>query len=241
MHPRRSRQGGIYSNLPGQKLLLLLFLFIIHSLSIVAQEESKSPIVGLLVGAGYGKLRSNDVADFAFKPSYTIQTGISLEIPIPKLEKRGTFYNELTFSQFDAKSFVHIPDTSQGSPELNYSDVTQNFAPYLLTITNMFRYCFVNSSFKYYVGAGIYNSFIISLVNRKTSVVITNGTAKTTEGEVVADHSIHGLMLILSTGISYKYIGLEFRFDPGRNFTKKIDYSVYNPTFSMLLHMRFNP
>jgi len=165
--------------------------------------------------------------------------GFTLEVPIPKLEKKGTLYNEITVSLFDANSSVRFSDSLNGS--VGYYEVNQKFAPNLISITTMFRYCFANGVFKYYVSAGIYNSFVISPANARTTVHSQNGNTQTTEEDAVPQHSIHGLMLIVGTGISYKYAGLEIRYDPGRNYTRKVDYSVYNSTISLLLHVRFNP
>jgi hypothetical protein len=208
-----------------------------------AENDENSAIYGITVGLGYGKLKTNDAADneFDFKPSYAKIIGFTLELPIPKLEKKGVFYNELTLSQFESNSSVHIPDTSLHQPERDYYDISQKFAPNIVSLTTMFRYCFVNNDFKYYVSAGIYNSFVISPANRKYTFHTLNGVETENVEPAVPDLSTHGLMLIIGTGISYKYAGLEFRFDPGRNYTNKVDYSVYNPTVSVQLNVRFNP
>lgn len=221
-------------------IILLILLIILCPVFVRAQAE-KSSIFGMEAGIGYGKLRSNDLKDkeFNFTPSYTKSAGFTLELAIPNLEKRGTLFNELSFSQFEANSFVRIPDTSLGRPDRDYIDVTQKFSPNLFTVSNMFRYCFTNSDFKYYVSIGIYNSFVISPVNRKTIQKNQNGTLKTNEEKVIPDYATHGLMLLLGTGISYKYIGFELRYDPGRNYTRKIDYSIHIPTITAIIHVRF--
>ena len=222
------------------RINLLILLFSLCPGLCRAQAEKPS-VFGMEAGIGYGKLRSNDLEDkeFNFTPSYIKSAGFTLEMAIPKLEKRGTFFNELSFSQFEAGSFVRIPDTSLGRPDRDYIDVTQKFSPNLFTVSNMFRYCFTNSDFRYYVSIGIYNSFVISPVNRKIIQKNQNGTVNTTEEKVIPDYATHGLMLLLGTGISYKYIGLELRYDPGRNYTRKIDYSIHIPTITAIVHIRF--
>ena len=208
-----------------------------------AEGEENAAIFGMTVGIGYGQLKSNDASDkeFVFKPSFTKIMGFTLDIPIPKLEKKGIFYNELTLSQFESNSSVHFADSSLQQPERDYYDITQKFSPNILSLTTMFRYCFVNNDFKYYASAGIYNSFVISPANRKYTFHTLNGVETEKVEQAVPDMSTHGLMLLIGTGISYKYAGLEIRFDPGRNYTNKVDYSVYNPTVSVHLHVRFNP
>jgi len=206
------------------------------------QNDSRNTL-GMMIGMSYGKLRTNDLSDpeFNFTPTWSKWAGFTLEIPMLKMEKRGSFYSEIAFSQFEAKSFVHFADSSLGHPERDYYEITQKFAPNTITITNMFRYCFTNSDFKYYVAAGIYNSFILSAVNTRSTVRFRAGETQTEEEEAIPDHSVHGLMLVVSTGIAYKYTGLEFRYDPGRNYTRKVDYSVHQPSAVMVLHVRFNP
>ncbi|MBK7031380.1 MAG: hypothetical protein IPH45_20280 [Bacteroidales bacterium] len=194
-------------------------------------DESNKNVFGMMVGIGYGKLRSNDLNDpeFNFKPSYTKYAGVTLDVPIPALEKRGYFFSELSFSQYTANSFVHLPDTTLGHPERDFYEITQKFAPNTLTLVNTFRYCFVNRDFKYYVSAGISNSFLISPENKKTTVNFRNGETKSEVESFIPDYAVHGIMLIVGTGITYKYIGLELRYDPGRNYTRKVDYSIHQP------------
>lgn len=208
-----------------------------------SRSDDTRNTLGMMLGVSYGKLRTNDLSDpdFNFTPSWSKWAGFTLEIPMQKMEKRGSFYSEITFSQFEANSFVHFADSSLGHPERDYYEITQKFAPNAITVTNMFRYCFTNNDFKYYVAAGIYNSFIISAVNSRKTAWYQAGESNTEEEEAIPDHSIHGLMLVVSTGIAYKYAGLEFRYDPGRNYTRKVDYSVHQPSAVMVLHVRFNP
>jgi hypothetical protein len=212
---------------------------------LVAQEEEEphKTVLGMMAGMGYGQLRSNDETDkeFNFSPAYTKYAGVTLDVPIPKLEKKGSFYNEFTFSQFEANSLYHFSDSTQGFPERDYYEVTQRFSPNILTLAHTFRYCFTKSDFKYYVSVGFYNSFVLGPVNRKITTHMVNGVASSNREDMISDPAVHGLMLLLGTGIAYRYFGLELRFDPGRNFTKKVDYSVYNPTIAAILHLRFNP
>lgn len=207
-----------------------------------AGDDAKG-VFGMMIGSGYGKLRSNDLSDeeFNYKPSWSKMAGFTLDIPIPSMEKKGYFFSELAFSQYEAGSFVHLPDSSLGFPERDYFEVTQKFAPNTLTLLNTFKYCFANNDFKYYVSAGITNSFIISPVNKKTTLHVKNGETTTETESAIPDYAVHGLMLIVGTGISYKYIGLELRYDPGRNYTRKVDYSIHQPSLSAHLHIRFNP
>jgi hypothetical protein len=234
MSTYRSSMFSHYLTWGRVRLLISFLLLLAYPFSGNAQDDSKHAVYGFVGGLGYGTLKNNDVQDstFAFKPSYTKQVGMSLEVPIPLLEKKGTLYNELTLSQLEANSSFQIPDSLT---------INQTFVPYLLSVTNMFRYCFTKGELKYYVGVGIYNSFVVTSKNLKTTIKYKNGVPLTTESEVIPDHAVHGIMLLLSTGIAYKYGGLEIRYDPGRNYTKQIDYSVYMPTISVVLNLRINP
>lgn len=225
-----------------QHHLLLAFILILPG-SLLFAQDSEKPVWGIEVGMGYGKLKTNDLSDpdFHFKPFYSKIAGITLDIPIPNLEKRGSFFNELSFSQFETVTNDRYPDTTGGFPDRDYYQIERKFAPNMITLTNTFRYCFTNGDFKYYVSVGVYNNFIIEAVNRRVTEHYVNGEVTSSSEELVPDHAIHGIMLTAGTGITYKYAGLEFRYDPGRNFTRKVDYSIYSPVVSVLLHVRFNP
>lgn len=225
------------------RLYNLFFMLLIVQGGFSFAQESGKPVWGIEVGMGYGKLKSNDLSDpdFHFKPFYSKTAGITLDIPIPNLEKRGSFFNELSFSQFETTTNDRYADTTSGFPERDYYLIERKFAPNMITLTNTFRYCFTNSDFKYYISVGVYNNFIIESVNRRVTDHYVNGEVTSSTEDLIPDHAIHGIMLTAGTGITYKYAGLEFRYDPGRNFTRKVDYSIFSPVVSVLLHVRFNP
>lgn len=220
--------------------LLLIFSFIGNA-RLYAQS---SAILGMTGGMGITRLRYNsyDESLYNFKQTASNYFGVSLEFPVPKTENRGTFYNELAFFRFKSSASLHTADSVNGNPENSYYDVNLEFEPNIITLAHMFRYSFTPGNFRYFVSAGIYNNFVISAVNRKTTVHTLNGvSAEPYHEDAVTDFAVHGLMITAGTGFIYKNIGLEIRFDPGRNFTKLYDCSVYSMTFSALLHVRFNP
>lgn len=206
-------------------------------------ENENNNILGMFINIGYGKLRYNidGLPAYQFDYVYTKGGGISLEIPLLKFNEKFSVYNELGFSQFKATTAKHYSDTAGGDPANNYSDVKLTFAPNAVTLSNIVRYTLTPGDFKYYVALGIYNSFVVSSTNLKETYRITNGVPSTTTGEAVPDPAVHGLMLLVCTGFSYRNIGFEVRFDPGHNYTNKLDYAVYMPAFNALLHVRFNP
>jgi len=212
------------------------------SFSMGSDDDTRN-ILGMFVFAGYGKLRFNfeNKSLYTFNQAYIKGGGLSLDIPLPMLSERFSLYNELSFSQFKAETNFRISDTASSDPGTNYYDINMQFSPNILTISNCIKYTLTPGSFKYYVALGIYNSFVISATNLKRSDRYTNGIVKTEYEDAVPNSAFHGLMLLASTGFSYKNIGLEFRFDPGRNYSNKVDYAVYMPNFQAILHICFNP
>ena len=215
----------------------------LNSLPGARAENENNNILGMFINIGYGKLRYNIDGSpaYRFDDVYTKGGGISLEIPLLKFNEKFSVYNELGFSQFKATSATHYSDTAGGDPANNYSDVKMTFAPNAVTLSNIVRYTLTPGDFKYYVALGIYNSFVVSSTNLQETYRITNGVPSTTIGEAVPDPAVHGLMLLVCTGFSYRNIGFEVRFDPGHNYTNKLNYAVYMPAFNALLHVRFNP
>lgn len=225
-----------------KKFFALLVLLCGITAPQLATAQSNA-ILGMTGGMGITQLRYNsyDQSLYKFKQCWSSSSGISLDFPMHKIEDRGSFYNELVFFRFNTTASSHTIDSTTGNPTNSYYDNSLEFAPNMVTLANMFRYTFTPGNFKYFVSAGIYNNFVISANNRKTIVHTVNGVPETTTEDAIPDLAIHGLMITAGTGFIYKNIGLEIRFDPGRNFSRLYDYSVYAMTFSALLHVRFNP
>jgi hypothetical protein len=226
---------------PSSGILFLIFILFFSFYNLPAQDTRT--VFGISAGLGYGRLRNEDAQsiDFNFKTSYTQYGSFTLEVPMQKMEQKGSLQNELTFMHFDAVSHQIKPDSSLGFPGRDYYEINQHFSPYLISVTNMFRYCFTKTEFKYYLSLGIYNSFIVSTLNEKKVGHFLDGQSETTTEQVINDYARHGIMLVAGTGITYKYAGIEFRFDPGRNYTRKVTTSVYMPTIMVMLHVRLNP
>lgn len=222
----------------------LINFFVIGMVFITCDVNAQSgAILGMTGGVGITQLRYNsyDKKLYDFKQAYSSSTGISLDFPMHKIEDKGSFYNELTFFRFKTTAATHITDSTAGDPANNYYDNQLEFAPNIVSLTHMFRYTFTPGNFKYFVSAGIYNNFVVSSNNRKTIIHTRNGVPETTTEDAIPEFAVHGLMITAGTGFLYKNIGFELRFDPGRNFTRLYDYSVYAMSFTALLHVRFNP
>jgi hypothetical protein len=121
---------------------------------------------------------------------------------------------------------------------LYYTNEKITFAPNHIELGNYVKYSFTPGPFRYYLGIGIYNRFTISCTNHIDRTVYINGVPTSSTGEAVPQRAKHGLMLMLSTGFTYNGVGLEFRFDPGHNYTNKIDHALYMSSFSCVLHVR---
>ncbi len=214
-------------------------IYLSHS----TNEDESHNILGMYIVIGMGKLRYNLENKSLYKFDYEVTKGggLSLEIPLHALNENFSFYNELGFSQFKAEANQHYSDTVGGDPLNNFYDISTTFSPNTVTVSNIVRYTLTPREFKYYVAIGIYNSFVVSSTNLKETEHFRNGISDKYTEKAVPDPAVHGLMLLASTGFSYRNIGFEIRFDPGRNYTNKINNAVYMPTFMGLLHVRFNP
>lgn len=206
-------------------------------------DEGPRNLLGMTAGLGYGKFRyiAEDESVYKFDWCNVKYAGVSLENFLTGTIDRVSINNELLFSTFSTTATDHFTDTLVGNPGENYYDVNLKFSPAIIMITNMVRYKLTKSDFRYYIGLGVYNSFIVSSTNKKETVHTLNGTETTSYDDAIPRQATHGLMLLASTGFSYRNFGFEFRFDPGRNYTKRINYSLYMPTFTGMLQVQFNP
>lgn len=206
-------------------------------------ESENVNVLGMFLLAGYGKLRYNIYEKAAYTMDYSFVKGggVSYEIPLEAFDGKFSVYNELGFSLFKSQAKLHFGDTIGGDPVNNYYDVNLTFAPNSFFFSNTLRYCLTKSDFKYYVSIGISNSFVVSSTNTKETLHTTNGSTERYVDEFVPDPAVYGITVLVTTGFSYKNIGFEMRFDSGRNYSNKIHYAVYMPSFLGILHVRFNP
>jgi len=195
-------------------------------------EPENANVLGMFLMLGYGKLRYNiyEKAYYTMDYSITKGGGVSYEIPLEALDGKFSVYNELGFSLFKSEAKLHYADTIGGDPVNNYYDVNLLFSPNTVFLSNTLRYCLTKSEFEYYVSIGISNSFVVSSTNTKETLHTIQGSTERYVDEFVPDPAIHGISVLISTGFSYKNIGFEMRFDPGRNYSNQIHYAVYMPS-----------
>jgi len=207
----------------------------------VFRRESNS-VIGLEVSLGYGKLRYvfDNKSVYDFKPSLTKTGGVSIDFPLEVMEGKITVYNELTFSQFEAIAEQHIVDTNQYGFAEKF-DSKLNFTPNILSLAHIVRYNFTPNEFKYFIGVGIYNSFVVSAINTKQTLITTSAGEHTSYEKAIPDPATHGLMLLATTGFTFRNIGFEIRYDPSRNYTNMVENYVFQQLFSAHFNIRFNP
>lgn len=206
------------------------------------QKLESNAIYGIVATLGIGKLRYtiNNEDVITFNQSLTKCGGLSIEFPLEVMDGKVSIYNELTFSQFEAKASDVVIDTNQfGYPDK--FDSKYNFSPNILSLTHIFRYVLTPNEFKYYVGVGAYNNIIVGATNKKETRVTTALGEHYIYDKAVQKPATHGLMLIASTGFSYRNIGFELRYDPGRNYTNVLENYVFQQLFTAHFHVRFNP
>ena len=220
------------------------FLFItIIAAHLSMQAQDKNVILGMSVGMGIGNLRYivENEKIYQFGKTYTKCAGISFDIPVHVLEDKVSVLNELSYMQFQAKTFKQYSDSLSSDPVNNYYTENLTFAPGMLLISNIVRYYITQSDFRYYLSFGIYNSFVISSTNKREILHMMDGKVTSAYDDAVPKPATHGLMLLAGTGFSYRNVGFEIRFDPGRNYSNKLNYSIYMPTFTGVLTVQFNP
>lgn len=206
-------------------------------------KAEKKNILGMFLLLGYGKLRYNAYNEslYTMDNEFTLGGGATYEIPLEVFDGKFSVYNEMGFSLFKSQASLHYGDTIGGDPVNNYYDVNLTFSPNIVYLINTLRYTLTPGDFKYFVSLGISNSFVVSSTNTRETIHTRGGSSVRYVDEFVPDPNVHGITVPVSTGFSYRNIGFEIRFDPGRNFSNKLNYAIYMPAFDALLHVRFIP
>lgn len=195
---------------------------------------------GMVLGYGLSQLQFSDIYEEKRFLNYGnfFTGGVSYEIPINAFNGKFSFYNEIVFQRYNAERTFISKDTVEGV----FSNVTKHyeFTPNMLNTNHFIRYNFTGETdFRYFIGIGFYQSLILSAKNDLTQTVSTNSGEKIIKDDAIPNLSKYGIMLLLSTGFTYRNFGLELKIDPGRNLSNKFEYQAFAPTFSLNLNIRF--
>lgn len=196
--------------------------------------------MGLVAGVTSTKLdfRSELIQDLDrlnFPVSQGVTAGISLNILIPRTQKRFSIYNDLTFSNYKV-----VDRKEEFSDEQNYTKTTSTLAFGYVKLTNMVRYQIPTGKMGLFFNLGFSQGMMISStdkfrVERKYYV----SAPLITESEVLGDVRKYEQGLLGGMGASFKNYGAELRYEISNGMSGYANLNSTVNRISLLLSYTF--
>lgn len=212
--------------------------------------KKKEPIqlkFGLLAGVRHSKqeFASPNPALYFHKILYldgerstSPTAGVSLELILPRFQRRLSIYNEMIYSyySFSNENYIYQTEDTHGKLELNlHLDY--------LKFNTMLRYGhFINidKGTKVFANIGISNGFIINEKTNSAVVEVRNfDNVVRTESTLIKDPKSYEQALLAGLGINFKHLGFELRYSQGNSISPFIRLESITKTFNFLFSYRF--
>lgn len=201
----------------------------------ILRSDKTIQYFGVTLGAGAGKLSylKFGSSQYDFTTDFPVRIGVDWHIIPATLKGRLQVRNQLSYEWYKtaaSKSYTMSP--------VNYLD-NLTFAPGSLILTNSARLYVSCQSLKFFVGAGITNSYFLHAKNeliRQSTIV---STTETETYAAVRDLVKYHLFYTVGVGIEYGRLGLELRFDPAKSLTKISSIDIFHQGFLFMLTYRF--
>lgn len=184
--------------------------------------ESSSPAYDYLVKAGYDM-------------SNNITVGVSLDLLLPRNQRKWSVNNELLFSSYNVDGkFENITSPNEyriTDTELGYSYLKMN---------NMLRYAYPINSVALFLNGGISNGFVLDETNYKREETKFYSREDVTESRAINETRQYEQGFLLGTGLKYKALSLEMRFEKGFGISKYEGLKVSADRYFLLVGYNFN-
>lgn len=196
---------------------------------------------GLLAGGSYTNLKFSSwskmfdfVTESNYEPSIDFSAGAAINFVLPWYQRKFSIDNDLLYSTYNFEN--RREDITN---EDIYSITTTRFSYSYLKINIMpsFKYP-VNNVF-FFFKAGISNGFAISETNHKKTEYTVYSVSSVSENTALTYTRKHESSLVFGTGIKYKKISFEARYERGNGMSDIINLVSKTNRYYLLLGYRF--
>ncbi|MEO6903291.1 MAG: outer membrane beta-barrel protein [Bacteroidia bacterium] len=176
-----------------------------------------------------------DYSQLKFKPSTTINLGLSINTIIRGTEQMFAVYNELTYLQhkYTSESYYLFYNSPTYYKKLTYAEITGSY----LKLFTAFRYQKKFSNIKTFIQIGLVNGLAI----KSSAVGHYERYFYDVEYETIPllDYKKYEQSIFAGMGATYKKIGLELRYEQGNGITYYETVKTISKTFYFLAHYTF--
>jgi hypothetical protein len=167
-----------------------------------------------------------------FNSSTNPAAGYYIDIILPKIFRKWSVNNELLINRAHFKGEYK----EYANPEY-YSITTTTLNYTYLTMNNMLRYKRNFKNYSIYGNLGIYNSYAVEKVNKKSTYTKFYATERTEEDEAFASRGWER-GLLAGVGVIYKRYSADLRYTTGKGMSDIDNIGIYSNRFFLLLGYR---
>jgi len=176
---------------------------------------------GLIAGVSLSHMNfisSSKTFDYLSEGSYNSSIsptlGFSVELIMPKNQKKWSINNELIFTYFKFKG-THF----QSNGEDNNVRTNFELAYAYLKMNNLIRYKYPIGKSQMFFNAGVSNGIVISEKNEKREGHWFYSSYKVTNGSAIDETRKYEIGLVLGAGLKKNKLSFEMRYEKGNGIT----------------------
>lgn len=204
-------------------------------------RENESSIIELSVLAGitatkisFSGTGNQHITGTTYPWSINLAGGLGTEIKIPNTLDRWSVINDIVFNSFriSASNISAVSDSS-------FTTTETTFGQYSIKLNTGTRTNFLVNYTNVFFDIGIYNSFIISEENIRTTRIVTSVSETTNESPGLEKMRKHNIGMFVGFGMKFNKVNGVIRYEIGTGVSGEPDVQSRMSRFSISIGYRF--
>jgi hypothetical protein len=186
----------------------------------VQVREKVATEIGVLAGASSTILTFEnsravqDIMNYNFASTTGVSLGVSLNIILPRNNRKWSFYNELMYSSYLAEGgFREVSD------ENDFRVVEGSLGYGYLKLNNMVRFSYPLGGIRLFVNGGMSNGLALSEINQNSTFTKFYSSESTKQGKVLSETRTYEQGYLLGAGATAGRLSGELRYERGNGMS----------------------
>lgn len=187
----------------------------------VQVREKVATEIGVLAGASSTVLTFEnsravqDIMNYDFGTTTGVSIGVSLNVVLPRNNRKWSFYNELMFSSYLAEGGFR-----EFSDENDYRVVEGSLGYGYLKLNNLVRFSYpLGGGIRLFANAGISNGLALTETNENSTFTKFYSSESTKEGKVLSETRRYEQGYLLGAGATAGRLAAELRYESGNGMS----------------------
>jgi len=194
---------------------------------------------GALAGVSYSRISVNspshkDLNEADYTPCVDYNAGLYFDLIRPRSQNKWSLCTEMLYTRFHTTGTY----TEYDNPQY-YSITTLDLSKYQLKLNILMRYRYLLNKSVIYGNIGFSDGLTIESVNRKTRYMKLYSDERTEVSLAIPYTRLTEQALLIGTGIRYKRLSFELRFELGNGFSDNISIGTTMSRLYGLAGFRF--